>query len=64
MNIKNEFDLIDVTEFYKRLCMEEGIKPHGERLILPRATWELWQSTLLKEYLLDDTAYACENSEG
>lgn len=64
MNTRNDTDLIDVTDFYKRLCLEEGIKAHGERLILPRATWEKWQATLLREYLSDDETRACENSEG
>ena len=64
MNTESDTELIDVTEFYQRLCMEGGIKAHGERLILPRAKWELWQATLLKEYLSDDETRACENSEG
>lgn len=64
MNTRNDTDLIDLTELYERLCAEEGFRPHGERLVLPRAKWELWQATLLKEYLTDDTTHDSENSEG
>jgi hypothetical protein len=63
VNTRNETELIDLTELYERLCAEEGFRPHGERLVLPRAKWELWQATLLKEYLTD-AAHDCENSEG
>lgn len=64
MSTKNETDLIDVTDFYNLLCLENGFKARGERFIVPRAKWQLWQATLLKEYLSDDTTHNSEDPKG
>lgn len=55
--------MIDLTELFKRLCLESNIRYDGETMIVPRAQWERWQAGLLREYLEDDTEDTNANQE-
>lgn len=57
-------EMIDVTDLFKRLCAESNIRYDGEKMIVPKDTWERWQYGLLREYLEADNDDEPNDAEG